>query len=174
MGAGLIFLSGEESRGTSTVLQYLNPLSISRDFPGGRPLVVSTIISARDIVQCARRAVEAQVFMKQQANGQRTVQSPTPPRGRRDLDPVGLATLAGVVAVLMISFSNMRDIDRLDRSLGERLGKLEGQVARAPAQAAPARGPDPERVYAIRLVADAPARGPASAPVTIAEFSDFQ
>jgi hypothetical protein len=113
--------------------------------------------------------------MKQQANGQRVVQSPTPPRGRRDLDPVGLATLAGVVAVLMISFSNMRDIDRLDRSLGERLGKLEGQVARAPAPgAAPARGPDPERVYALKLASDAPARGPASAPVTIAEFSDFQ
>ena len=111
--------------------------------------------------------------MKQQANGQRPGQAPMPP-AQRNFDPVGLATLIGVVGVLMISFSNMRDIDRLDRTISERLGKLEGQVARAPAPAAPSRGPDPNRVYALKLAADAPARGPASAPVTIAEFSEFQ
>jgi len=112
--------------------------------------------------------------MKQQANGQRSAQSPIPPRGRRDFEPVALVTLIGVIALLMISFSNMRDIDRLDRSLGERIGKLEGQVARAPAQAAPSRGPDPNRAYTLKLTSATPARGPAVAPVTIAEFSDFQ
>jgi hypothetical protein len=112
--------------------------------------------------------------MKQQANGYRSVQAPIPPPGRRDFDPIGLATLIGVVAVLMISFSNMRDIDRLDRTLGERLAKLEGQVARAPAPAAPARGPDPNRVYTLKFASDAPAKGPAGAPITIAEFSEFQ
>jgi protein-disulfide isomerase len=39
--------------------------------------------------------------------------------------------------------------------------------------AAPARGPDPNRVYTLKT-AGAPFKGPESAPVTIAEFSDFQ
>jgi hypothetical protein len=92
---------------------------------------------------------------------------------------MALVTLIGVVALLMIAFANWRDVARIDRSLGERLGKLEArldQVAtrleRAPAPAAQ-RGPDPNRVYTIQT-AGAPARGPAGAPVTIAEFSDFQ
>jgi hypothetical protein len=134
---------------------------------------VSTTISAPDIVLFARRAVEVDVFMKQHANGQRSTQDPRQPEGRRNLDPVGLATLAGVVVLLMISFSNMRDISRLDQGVGKLEGQM-AQVAARPAQAAPARGPDPNRVYAIKIAASTPARGPDGAPVTIAEFSDFQ
>ena len=104
------------------------------------------------------------------------MQSPTPPN-RRGLDPVALVTLIGVIALLMITFTNMRDVDRLDRSLGDRLGKLEGQLAQggrpAPAAAGPAQGIDPNRVYTVKL-GDAPGRGPSNAPVVIAEFSDFQ
>ena len=102
------------------------------------------------------------------------MQSPIPPT-RRDLDPVSLITLIGVIALLMIAFTNMRDIERLDRGFGERLGKLEGQIAQAPrpANAAPTQGLDPSRVYTVKT-AGAPVRGPATAPVTIAEFSDFQ
>jgi hypothetical protein len=111
--------------------------------------------------------------MKQQANGQRSVQSQIPPRGRRDLDPVALVTLIGVIAVLMISYSNMRDIDRLDRGLGERMGKLEGLVAQGARPAAAPQGIDPNRIYTVKT-SDAPFRGSAGAPVTIAEFSDFQ
>jgi hypothetical protein len=114
--------------------------------------------------------------MKQHTDGQRPS---APPRTGRDFDLISLLTLAGVIAVLMIAFSSMRDLDRLDRSLGERIAKLEGQVAQLaarPAQPAPAgqKGLDPNRVYTVRVAADAPARGPANAPVTIALFSDFQ
>ena len=104
------------------------------------------------------------------------------PPPRQGVDALALATLGVVVAVLGISFSNWRELDRIEESLEDRLGKIENQVAqvsdkvgRAPAQAAqpPRRGPDPNRVYQIKT-AGAPAKGPAGAAVTIAEFSDFQ
>src|SRR5436189_202881 len=39
-----------------------------------------------------------------------------PPPRRRELDPIGLATLVGIVALLMITFSNMHDVERLYRT----------------------------------------------------------
>jgi hypothetical protein len=115
---------------------------------------------------------------QRQGDGQRP--GSVPPPGGRGTDSLGLATLAGVVAVLVISFTSWRDVDRIDRSLNERLGKLDARldqlasrVERAAAAPAAQRGPDPNRVYTIQT-AGAPSRGPASAPVTIAEFSDFQ
>jgi hypothetical protein len=89
-----------------------------------------------------------------------------------------MLTLGGIVVLLMISFGNWREIDRIQESLDSRLGRLETQIAQIPNRApspaaAPARGPDPNRVYAIKLDG-APSKGPANAPVVIAEFSDFQ
>lgn len=107
------------------------------------------------------------------------------PPPRQGADALALATLAGVVAVLVISFANWREIDRIEEGLDDRMSRIEtrlvevsGKVERLPTQAAPAaqparRGPDPNRVYEIKT-AGAPVKGPASAPVTIAEFSDFQ
>ena len=92
---------------------------------------------------------------------------------------MGLATLGGMVVLLMISFSNMREMGRIRTSLDNRLdqinnqidqvaGKVDGVAARPPR-----RGPDPNRVYRIKT-AGAPVKGAARAPITIAEFSDFQ
>ncbi len=94
---------------------------------------------------------------------------------------VQYATLGGVAAVLALNLANARDAGRIDESLDDRLGKIEsriGQLAtkvdKLPAQAQrPRRGPDPNKAYTIKT-AGSPAKGPASAAVTIAEFSDFQ
>ena len=111
---------------------------------------------------------------KQQGEGGYPQNYPPPPRA----DMHGMMTLGGVVVLLMISFANWREIDRIQENLDRRLDKIETEISqvgsRAPAPAAaPRRGPDPNRVYTVKT-AGAPVRGPARAPITIAEFSDFQ
>lgn len=103
-----------------------------------------------------------------------------PPPPKQGSDMPAMLTLGGVMVLLMISFANWREIDRIQENLDRRLDKIETEISqvgsRAPTQAAapaPRRGPDPNRVYAINT-AGAPFKGPARAPVTIAEFSDFQ
>ncbi len=101
-----------------------------------------------------------------------------PPRGHW---PVALATLGGVGVLLAMTYSSSRDIERINDGLNDRLRKIEsriGQLAdkvdKLPAQAQrPRRGPDPNKVYQIKTTGS-PAKGPSGAPVTIAEFSDFQ
>ena len=87
------------------------------------------------------------------------------------------ATVAGVAALVVISGMTWREVRRIRFGLDDRLAQIDGQIAklgsRAPQPAAAQRGPDPSRVYAIKFDG-APVKGPASAPITIAEFSDFQ
>ena len=95
---------------------------------------------------------------------------------------MGLATLVGVAVVLAINVQGVFENRATQKSLDERLGamdlrlnqisaKVEQVGARQPAPAQ--RGPDPNRVYAIKTDG-APFKGPKDAPVVIAEFSDFQ
>ena len=118
-------------------------------------------------------------------------QSKTPlKRGPASEGPAGApggglttAILVGVVILIAIAIWNMTETRRQSTALNERLALLENQVTAlgskvdAAAKAAQPRpqqqGPDPSRVYTIRTEG-APSKGPSSAPVTIAEISDFQ
>jgi len=71
------------------------------------------------------------------------------------------------------------DVAEIRKGLGDRLQQIETRMTQISAkldQRAPAArpsGPDPNRVYTVKYDG-APSKGPAAAPVTIAEFSDFQ
>ena len=92
---------------------------------------------------------------------------------------MGLATFGGMVLLLLVSFINWRGIDGIQDELDTRLGQIDSRIAGISEKVdkvsnQPARtGPDPNRVYKVKT-AGAPSKGPADAPVTVAEFSDFQ
>ena len=87
------------------------------------------------------------------------------------------ATLAGVAVLILLGYMNWQQTREVQKSLDDRLGKVEtglADLAKVRPAAAPAgRGPDPDRVYTEKTDG-APTKGPAGAPITIAEISDFQ
>ena len=96
---------------------------------------------------------------------------------------IGILTVLGVAIVLVLSVVTWNSNRSLQQSLETQLGQVQGSVARlektlqdSAARAAappPRQGPDPNRVYPVKTQGS-PAEGPATAPITIAEFSDFQ
>ena len=86
------------------------------------------------------------------------------------------ANLAGVAVLILLGYMNWQETREVRKSLDDRLGKVEtrlADLAKAAPAAAPRRGLDPDRVYSIKTDG-APIKGPAGAPITIAEVSDFQ
>jgi hypothetical protein len=78
---------------------------------------------------------------------------------------------------------NLYETRRQRSALEERLSVLEGQItalatkvdlaSKTAPRPRPPSGPDPNKVYTVKTDGS-PSQGPRSAPVTIAEFSDFQ
>lgn len=95
--------------------------------------------------------------------------------------PLRYATLGGLAVVLLVTGLNWTEARKLRKDLSERLTQLDTRVtqlstkveAAAKAPQPQQRGPDPNKVYTVKTDA-APSKGPAAAPITIAEFSDFQ
>jgi len=112
-------------------------------------------------------------------DGARGAPPPGPPRASAASVPgvMAGATLAGVVVLILLGYMNWQETREVQKSLDDRLGKVEtrlADLAKARPAAAPAgRGPDPDRVYTVKTDG-APTKGPAGAPITIAEISDFQ
>jgi hypothetical protein len=92
-----------------------------------------------------------------------------------------LATLVGLALVVVVGFTDYNATMKLQTTVNERLQQVENKInlmsakVDLAARPAPARqnGPDPNKVYAVKIDG-APYEGPKEAPVTIAEFSDFQ
>ena len=88
------------------------------------------------------------------------------------------AMLGGGAALVVLSSLTWSEIRQIRVGLDGRLGQIDSQLEKMasrlePAAPAARRGPDPSRVYSVKTDG-APVKGPAGAPVTIAEFSDFQ
>lgn len=88
--------------------------------------------------------------------------------------------LIGLAVVLVLTGWSIAEIRGVRKDLGEKVAQLDAKIATLQTKvesgaraAAPSRGPDPNKAYTIKTDGS-PAHGSPSAPILIAEFSDFQ
>jgi len=87
---------------------------------------------------------------------------------------IRIAILVGLVVLVVITGLNLYETRRQRTELNDRIAQLVTAVGTRPAAPTPRPpGPDPEKVYTVKTDA-APFKGPVGAPITIAEFSEFQ
>jgi len=90
--------------------------------------------------------------------------------------PVVLAT--GALVMGFVAWTDTKkikdDLARRMSDVDQRVAALQKQVASAAkATPPPQQGPDPNKVYSVKLEGS-PFKGNATAPIVIAEFSDYQ
>lgn len=88
---------------------------------------------------------------------------------------IGIAILVGVAALVVLTGMNVYQTRQQRAELNDRMAQLVTALNTKPAAAPPQRptGPDPDKVYTVKTEG-APYKGPSGAPITIAEFSEFQ
>jgi len=97
--------------------------------------------------------------------------------GGAGLNWLPIALAVGALGLGFVAWSDAKKVkdDTAKRlvDIDQRLASLQTQVANAAKTKPPAQGPDPNKVYTVKLDG-APSHGNPTAPIVIAEFSDYQ
>jgi protein-disulfide isomerase len=87
----------------------------------------------------------------------------------------GMAVVVFVVGFMAWSSQNtkLEDTKRRLADMDQKFQALQTQVANAAKAKPPSQGPDPNKVYTVKTDGS-PTHGNPTAPIVIAEFSDYQ
>jgi hypothetical protein len=86
---------------------------------------------------------------------------------------IRVGILVGIGLLVVINAMNLYETRRQRIELNERIAQLGTSVNPKPAAPPRPTGPDPNKLHTVKTDG-APFLGPSNAPVTIAEFSEFQ
>ena len=119
-------------------------------------------------------------------NRVRDDRGPSAPLGGGRSSPAGIvqiATLVGVGLLVAMNAKSLTDTGSFTKSVSQLNERIDGvnnrivalgtELKNTRAPAPQNNRPDPNKVYTIKT-AGAPSKGPESAPIVIAEFSEFQ